>query len=155
MTIDQIDKSIIGLIQGDLPLEAHPFEALSEQIGISEAEVVARIGKLQTTGAMRRWGAVLRHQQAGYKHNALVAWKVEAADSEETGKRMSASQEISHCYLRKVPPEFPYNLFTMIHARSEEELISIIQRIANDNKLNDYVIVKSIREFKKASMVYV
>ncbi len=155
MTYDLIDKGIIALLQGDLPLESHPFKSLAEQMGIREADIIERIEELQIKGAIRRWGAVLRHHQAGYRFNAMVAWKVEKANIDETGRNVSECPQISHCYLRQVPNEFPYELFTMIHARSEAELLSIIEKTARDNSLRDYIIIKSLREFKKASMKYV
>jgi DNA-binding Lrp family transcriptional regulator len=76
---DYIDRSIIGLVQGDLPLQSRPFLDLAQDLGISEAEIVARVRSLQGQGILRRWGAVLRHRQAGFVANAMVAWKVEAS----------------------------------------------------------------------------
>jgi len=61
---DAIDRGIIALIQGDLPLKTRPFQKLAEELGISEQEIVERIQLWGQKGIMRRWGVVLRHQQA-------------------------------------------------------------------------------------------
>lgn len=155
MKIDRTDLGIIELIQGDLPLESQPFASLSEKLGISVDEIVERIEKMRTSGTLRRWGAVLGHQQAGYIANAMVAWKVEPDQAEQAGKHMSAFREVSHCYLRRVPGSFPYNLFTMIHARSDTQLRESIARAVRETGLKDYLIIRSVKEFKKISMRYV
>lgn len=152
---DSIDRSIIGLVQGDLPLQSHPFLALAQDLGISEAEIVARVRRLQGQGILRRWGAVLRHRQAGFVANAMVAWKVEAERADELGQALAEFKEISHCYLREVPDEFAYNLFTMLHARTEEEIEDILARASLRTGLQDYLVIKSLKELKKASMQYV
>ncbi len=155
MKSDPFDKAIIELIQDDLPLESHPFARLSAQTGVSVDKIVDRIERMRSEGVIRRWGAVLRHQQAGYVVNAMVAWKADLGKEDEAGSQMVGFQAISHCYLRKVPPSFPYNLFTMIHARNEKELQGIINDVATKTGLHDYLIIKSLKEFKKASMRYV
>jgi len=155
MSNDSLDRSIIGLVQGDIPLESHPFESLARELNVSEQEIVARLRTLQKDGIIRRWGAVLRHQKAGYLANAMVAWKVVSDRADEAGNIMAQFAEVSHCYLREVPEIFGYNLFAMVHARSDEQLHEIIVKISEQAELDDYQIIRSLREFKKASMKYV
>ena len=155
MINDAIDRDIIALLQGDLPLESRPFYTLAQQLNISEQEIVERIIKMQQKGILRRWGAILRHQQAGYLANAMVAWNVEAARADEAGQVMAGYKEISHCYLRKVPNSFGYSLFTMVHAHSEQELGQLVSDVAECADIKDYLVIKSLREYKKASMKWV
>jgi Transcriptional regulators len=155
MTCDEIDKTIISLLQGDLPLEPRPFQGLAQQLNLSEQEIVERIIKMQEKGILRRWGAILRHRQAGYLVNAMVAWKVEPARADEAGRLMAEFSEISHCYLRKVPDSFAYNLFAMVHARHDEELRQVIEEISERTGIRAYAVIKSLKEYKKASMKYV
>ena len=74
--IDERDKSIIGLIQGDLPLEKRPFEKMAEGLEMTEKEFLERVRALKKRGIIRRFGATLRHQEAGFSSNAMVAWIV-------------------------------------------------------------------------------
>ena len=152
---NEIDKQIIAYIQADLPLGSRPFLPLAQKLGISEEEIIIRINNLKNQSYMRRFGAILRHQKAGYDSNAMVAWLVTITEADRIGKIMAGFNEVSHCYLRDTPPEFGYNLFTMIHARSDAHLSEIIARAADGTQLNDYLIIKSLKEFKKASMKYV
>jgi len=155
MSNDSIDRSIIGLIQGDIPLESRPFESLAKELKMSEQEIVARLRTLQKNGIIRRWGAVLRHQKAGYVANAMVAWKVAPDRADEAGNIMARFSEVSHCYLREVPETFGYSLFAMVHAHSDEQLLELIIAISEKTGLSDYQVIRSLREFKKASMKYV
>jgi len=150
-----MDKKIIALLQGDLPLESNPFHELAQELHISEQEVVERIAEMQQKGIIRRWGAILRHHQAGYLANAMVAWKVDVAQADEAGQVMAGFKEISHCYLRKVPNSFAYNLFAMVHAHNEQELLELVSDVSERTAIKDYLVIKSIKEYKKASMNYV
>lgn len=154
MNYDEIDVQIIQMLQGDLPLTPRPLAPLAQSLGLSETEVLDRISTLQEKGLIRRWGAVLRHQQAGYRANAMVAWQVDADKADQCGKIMAGIKEISHCYLREVSADFNYALFTMIHARDEHELTATIAKVSALTGLHDYAVLKSTREFKKVSMQY-
>ncbi len=149
----EMDKRIIGLLQGDILLQSHPFLELARSLDITEQEIVNRIQAMQTEGTIRRWGAVLRHHQAGYKANAMVAWKVAADQADEAGRIMAEFKEISHCYLRQVS-SFQYNLFTMLHSQTNEKLSELVSKVSEKTGLKNYVVIKSLKEFKKASMKY-
>jgi DNA-binding Lrp family transcriptional regulator len=155
MNYDKDDKKILKLLQGDLPLESRPFQELAQVMNITEDDIISRVLNLREKGTIRRWGAVLRHRQAGFVANAMVAWKAGPEQVDEVGNIMAGFREISHCYLREVPNEFGYNMFTMIHARSSKELREFIEKVSKKTGITDYIIIKSIKEFKKASMVYI
>lgn len=155
MKLDKVDLKILQFIQGDIPLTANPFQELAKSLNMSEQDIVNRIKSWQESGIVRRFGAVLRHQKAGYNTNAMVAWFIEENEADNIGKIMADHPRISHCYLREVPEEFRYNLFTMIHATSQEDLEEVISHISKTTKIEDYAILQSIKEYKKTSMKYV
>lgn len=155
MNLEKLDRQILQFIQGDLPLVSNPFAELAKSLDVAEEDIVKRIKSLQEVGIIRRFGAVLRHQKAGYNTNAMVAWLVDEKDADRIGNLMAEHTQISHCYLREVPEEFGYNLFTMIHAKSQPQLDDIIEYIAKLTGLNDYKVLKSLKELKKVSMKYI
>ncbi|MDD4802392.1 MAG: Lrp/AsnC family transcriptional regulator [Syntrophomonas sp.] len=155
MNYDEYDRGILKLVQGDIPLESRPFSNIAQSMNISEEDILERVQNLLKKGTIRRWGAVLRHQQAGFTTNAMVAWKASSEQSDAAGCIMAGFKEVSHCYIREVPDEFGYNMFSMIHARNDLELKGIIARISEQTGLMDFVVIKSLREFKKASMEYI
>ncbi len=154
MLYDELDQQIIKFLQGDLPLESHPYAELAQRLQISEEEIIVRIGSLADRAIIRRIGAVLRHQQAGYRVNAMVAWRTDISNQDRSGQIMAEFEQVSHCYLRQVPSDFGYNLFSMIHARSEEELRHLLSEISAQTGLKEYLVIRSIREMKKVSMEY-
>jgi DNA-binding Lrp family transcriptional regulator len=151
---DDVERRIIRHLQGDLPLTTRPFAVLASEVGMSEEELLERIRMLKEQGKLRRFGATLRHQLAGYKANAMVAWYVPEDNMEETGHLMATFKEVSHCYERKVQGKWKYNLFTMIHGKSKKECQDIARRIAENTGIKDYVLLLSLKEFKKTSPRY-
>jgi DNA-binding Lrp family transcriptional regulator len=152
--IDDIDKKIIQLSQGDLPLDLKPFSLLAQKIGIPEEELLSRVKSLKERGVIRRFGATLRHQEAGFGSNAMVAWKVPENKVDEVGSAMAGFREVTHCYQRQVEKDWLYNLYTMIHGESREECYRIAKRISQETGIRDYVLLFSEKEFKKTSMKY-
>jgi DNA-binding Lrp family transcriptional regulator len=154
MTDDRLLFKVADLLQGDLAVTPRPFAALAEQLGCSEDDVLKAIMDMQSKGIMRRFGAVLRHQQAGYTCNAMAAWQCPPGKENEVGEIMASYPQVSHCYQRQVPEDFPYQLFTMIHARSEAELQQVLKSMAAATDINDYALLRSVKEYKKVSMRY-
>ena len=153
-TIDETDKRIIQLIQGDIPLDSRPFAVLAEKLGIGEGEFIDRVKSLQKRGIIRRFGATLRHQEAGFSANAMVAWMVPEGSIEEVGRAMAAFREVTHCYQRQPFKDWKYNLYTMVHGDSEEQCYQIAEKMSAETGMTDYVLLFSEKEFKKTSMKY-
>ena len=152
--IDDVDKKVIQLIQGDLPLELRPFALLAEKAGISEEEFVHRVESLKRRGILRRFGATLRHQEAGFSSNAMVAWRVPEERIQEVGRALARFRAVTHCYQRKTCKGWPYNLYTMIHGDNREECQEIAKKMSGKAGIADYVLLFSEKEFKKTSMKY-
>lgn len=154
MNIDAIDKRIIARLQGDLPLEPRPFAQLAAEVGLSEAQVVERIARLERDKIMRRFGATLRHQQSGFPANVMVAWRVEESRVDEVGDKLASFRRVSHCYWRRPCPDFPYNVFSMVHGKSEAECRELVEEMAREVGNIDHQLLFSVEELKKTSMQY-
>ena len=96
--IEDLDRKVIGLIQGDLPIDPRPFAILAEKIGVTEEVFLEKVRALKKKGIIRRFGATLRHQEAGYSSNAMIAWRVPEERVEEVGKAMAHLRSVTHCY---------------------------------------------------------
>jgi DNA-binding Lrp family transcriptional regulator len=152
--VDELDKKIISLLQGDLPLDPKPFAILAESIGISEDELIEKVISMKEKGIIRRFGATLRHQEAGFSSNAMGAWLVPHERIEEVGTVMASFREVTHCYHRRPQKDWKYNLYTMIHGDTRNECHGIARRISEATGIDDYVLLFSEKEFKKTSMEY-
>jgi len=152
--LDDVEKKIIHYLQGDLPLITRPFAFLAERIGIDEEELLDKIKLLKEQGMLRRLGATLYHQRVGFKANAMVAWYVPDDKIDETGFLMATFKEVSHCYQRKIQEKWRYNLFTMVHGKNKKDCQSIVRRIAKKAGIKDYVLLVTLKEYKKTSPQY-
>ena len=149
------DENAIWLLQKDMPLCERPFEELSAETDFSEDELIEAAASLEEKGVMRRYSAVLRHQKAGYNFNAMTAWKFAEDSSDEVFKPFAESSSVTHLYIRTVyPGEWEYPLFAMIHAKSENELNEIIDNLSRQSGLDDKLVLRSLKEFKKQKVIY-
>lgn len=155
--LSERDKELIRATQDDLPLVEQPFKLLAEQAGITEAELFAWIDEMQRMNYLRRVAAILRHQKAGFTDNGMITWKVPEDKVDEAGRIAASYSTVSHCYRRPIYPDWPYNFFSMVHARSRENAEEIGRQIAQELKplgVTEYVILFSTKEFKKDRVRY-
>jgi DNA-binding Lrp family transcriptional regulator len=153
-TLDDTDKRIISLIQGDLPADPRPFGVLAERIGLSEKDFLNRVRSLKRRGILRRFGATLYHQEAGFSSNAMVAWAVPEERVDEVGTLLAGFREVTHCYQREPQRDWPYNLYAMIHGDDREACRRIAERMSQQVGIDRYKLLFSEKEFKKTSMQY-
>ena len=153
-SLTSLEKKIITALQGDIPVTERPYLKLAEDIGISEEDFLKVMNDLNDRGLIRRFGATLKHQNSGYRANAMVAWIVDEEKAIETGKIMASFDEVSHCYRRNPVPGWDYNLYTMVHAMDKESCYKIVEKISNAANIDKYSILFSKKELKKTSMKY-
>ncbi len=152
--LDRIDYRLIALAGGDIGESLYPFSEMAAELEIGEQEVISRLRSYRTTGTLRRFGAILRHQQAGFQANGMSVWNVAEPDTTRVGRMLAECPEISHCYERPRFQEWQYNIYAMIHGRTKEDVTSLARRIAEEMSIDDYLVLFSVREFKKTSMMY-
>jgi DNA-binding Lrp family transcriptional regulator len=152
--LTKLEKRIIASIQKDMPVVERPYLKIAQDLGISETELLENLKALCERGVIRRFGATLRHQHAGFKANAMVAWKVDENRIEDVGQKMASFAQVSHCYRRNPTEAWPYNLYTMVHAKDEQACREIARQMSHVTSVKDYSLLFSREELKKTSMVY-
>ncbi len=109
-SLDSLDRKILGIIQSGFPLEPHPYSVIGEQVGLTGAEVLARVRALRESGVIRRLGASFQSRQLGWR-STLCAAKVPAEKIEAFTAEVNRHPGVTHNYLR----DNPYNVwFTCI-----------------------------------------
>lgn len=151
---DPEDRRLISALQGDIPLTERPYAAIAESLGWQSEEVLERLSRLRERGWMRRVAATLYHRRAGFVANAMAIWRVAPGDADRAGRILAAFPQVSHCYLRPSRPSWPYNLYAMIHGRTEAECRRAAEEMAAVVGPLDHKLLFSTREFKKTSPVY-
>lgn len=131
MIIDATDRRIINATQGGLPLAPAPYAEVARWLGLTEAEVIDRLDAMQRRGVIRRIALAPNHYALGVTANGMSVWDVADDRAEALGERVGALNFVSHCYLRpRALPDWPYNLFAMIHGTSRPEVEAKRQEIA-------------------------
>ncbi|MBN1473125.1 MAG: hypothetical protein JW914_00790 [Syntrophaceae bacterium] len=151
--MNETQTKLAQLIQKDIDAVSHPFEKIAQKLEISQADVIKLVKILSRDGLVRKFGAILRHNKAGYKTNALIVWSIPEDQTETVGKLFSSFPFVSHCYERKPSYKNKYNLFTMIHSQTEN-IDQLVRELSASSKVNDFLILNSIEELKKTSPEY-
>ncbi|MDR3585307.1 MAG: AsnC family transcriptional regulator [Desulfosporosinus sp.] len=148
------DIALIQILQGNLPDSQTPFTVLAERLQWQVDVVISIASRLLEEKVIRRFGAVLRHQKAGFVANAMGVWQVDPERAAEVGETMARFKEVSHCYQRPTLPDWPYNLFTMVHGRTAEDCGDVMKKISLATGVKTYSMLFSTAELKKSSMQY-
>ena len=141
--------AIVKCIQEDLPLVQRPFCAWAESLGMRESELLTIVSDWMRNGTIRRFAAILNHRKVGFRANGMVVWNCSEDRIDRLGEILASYPEVSHCYRRLAYPDWPYNLYAMIHGRSPEECESIANRLADATGLDNFRILFSTKEYKK------
>jgi DNA-binding Lrp family transcriptional regulator len=132
MPIDTTDRRIIAATQAGLPLVARPYHVIAEQLGIEPQELMQRMNRMCESGVIRRIGVVPNHYALGYKGNGMSVWNVPDEQVRELGKKIGDLYFVSHCYHRpRHLPDWPYNVFAMVHGRDRAEVEQKVRQIAD------------------------
>ena len=151
------DADLIAAIQLGLPLVERPFFEVGRKLGLSEQAVIQRIGAMQAEGVIKRMGVVVRHHELGYRSNAMMVLDVPDDKVEAVGWRLSTVDCVTLCYQRpRRLPQWPYNLFCMIHGKDRADVLACIDDVINELQLAGLqrAVLFSKRRFKQRGAVY-
>ncbi|MBF0219025.1 MAG: AsnC family transcriptional regulator [Gammaproteobacteria bacterium] len=155
--LEAMDAQLLEAVQGGLPICSRPYAAVAQVLGITEEEVIRRIANLQQSGIIKRWGVVVRHHELGFTANAMVVWDIPDTQVQTLGAQMGAFPCVTLCYRRpRRLPEWPYNLFCMIHGKERHHVLQSIATIIATLGLDavDYKVLFSGRRFKQRGAHY-
>ena len=154
-SIDETDRAIIKATQSGLPLMPQPYHDIANQLGINTADLMARMQRMLEQGIIRRIGLVPNHYAIGYRANGMTVWDVPDENIHQLGQRIGELEFVSHCYHRpRHLPEWPYNLFAMVHGRTRDEVSDKVEKIASllGEEDRGHEILYSSRILKKTGL---
>lgn len=154
VNMTQLHHDIVKKAQYDIEMVSEPFKKIIDELNIDYDTFFSVLKELQEAGYMRRFASILNHRKAGFNANAMVVWDVDEAKGEEIGATAAAFSAVSHCYLRPKYPNWPYNLFTMVHGKTREETNGIIADMETEIESKSHRPLYSSREFKKVRIEY-
>jgi len=149
IVLDEETRRAVRALQDDLPRTPRPFAVLAAREAMTEERLIEAARRLAASGAMRRLASVVRHRAAGYVSNVMSAWDVAEHEMDRAGEALAALPSVSHCYRRPSYSDWPYELFAMIHTRSEEATAAVVSEAESAITPRRYLLLRSVREFKK------
>jgi len=157
MTIDATDKRLLNAIADGLPLTPSPYETVAGELELTEDEVLRRLQGLVDGGVISRFGVVVRHHELGFNANAMAVWDVPDGAVGGVGNEIRTFPFVTLCYQRpRRLPDWPYNLFCMVHGRDRTTVRQQIQEINNACGLRALPqdVLFSLRRFKQCGAHY-
>ncbi|HHY72558.1 MAG TPA: Lrp/AsnC family transcriptional regulator [Bacillus bacterium] len=152
--ISEKERLMIRELQKDLPIIANPFEEWAQNASVSVEQLLKTAEKFIELGQMRRFAALLHHRKAGFKANGMGIWAVPNDMVEEIGAKMASFKAVSHCYKRPTYPDWPYNIFTMVHGKDREECETVLQAIEDEVGIKDRDVLYSSKQYRKIRLPY-
>mgnify|MGYP001627111845 CR=1 FL=1 len=154
LELTEEDRLIIKETQEDMPLVERPYLVFAQRLNMKEEELLERLRLYKEAGLIRRVCAILFHRRAGFRANGMAVWKVEKDRVEEVGNYIAGFKGVSHCYERTTNEHWKYNLFSMIHGKSREEVEELVKKVSEETGIREYAVLYSKREFKKVRVRY-
>lgn len=152
---DELDHAIVLATQAGLPLVPRPWHEVARQAGTTPDQVMKRVQQMLERGIIRRIGAVPNHYAIGYRSNGMSVWDVDDSCVDALGRELAESGLVSHCYLRtRHLPQWPYNLFAMVHGRDRNEVETKLRQVAMilGSAVRAHEVLYSSRILKKTGM---
>ena len=152
--MNEKEKRVIRILNDDFPLCSDPWQEMAKQAGMEQKEFLSIAKNLKEKGIIRRFGAVLRHRAVGFSANALYAGAVSTEKLDAAGKVFASDDAVTHCYSRRMAPDWEYDFYAMLHASDRDELIKIAETLSVDCGISDWKLLFTIKEWKKESLRY-
>ncbi|HZJ85472.1 MAG TPA: AsnC family transcriptional regulator [Syntrophomonadaceae bacterium] len=133
--MDKLDRQILDILQENYPLEINPYALIAGELGITEAEVLKRIGQLKDDGIIRRIGAIIDARSMGF-YSTLCATTVSEDRIEEVAKIINQRPEVTHNYIR----EHELNIWFTLTASSHETVLDIIRDLEKAAKIEVFAM---------------
>jgi siroheme decarboxylase len=153
--MSDIDRRILAVLQEGLPMSQTPYRDMAQRIGIETSELLAILRDWKKQGKLRRIGAIVNHFKIGLSSGAMVVWQAESGRIAEVGQAFAKYKEVSHAYDRQTSENWPYNLYTMVHGKSKEDVQRVVKHMSLACGLSNYRILVTERELKKVPPTYI
>jgi DNA-binding Lrp family transcriptional regulator len=153
--ISDMERRILSVLQEGLPTSETPYREMAQRIGIETGELLTVLKDWEKQGKLRRIGAIVNHFKVGLSAGAMVVWQVESERVVEIGQVFAGFKEVSHAYERQTHENWPYNLYTMVHGKSAEEVQQVVKSMSRAGGVSNYRILVTEKELKKVPPTYI
>ncbi|RKY09480.1 MAG: Lrp/AsnC family transcriptional regulator [Planctomycetota bacterium] len=155
MDLNNCEKKVLAAIQQGMPISVRPYQDLADIIGIPVRQLLDVLRQWKADKRIRRLGAIVNHFQMGHGVGAMVVWNVPEDRVDQIGRQFASVAKVSHAYWRPPKQQWPYTLYTMVHATSDGELEQTIRQMSQQSGVTKFRALKTIKELKKVPPTYI
>ena len=150
------DVPLAALLEHGIPLFERPYDAWGEALRRSPTEVLATLQRWLQQGTLRRFGAIVRHHEAGFSHNAMTVFDVPDARVDACGAALARQRGVTLTYRRERAQGWSYNLYCMVHGRDRNAVRAAIATAIERCGLaaHPHEVLFSRRRFKQVGARY-
>lgn len=149
--LSEEEKELVRAMQGHIEPVPRLYAHAAEETNYTADELLDLLRLWEGSGVLRRVALIVRHRKLGFRANGMCVWPVPEDEVTDKGRRLAQRPEITHCYQRVAPPEFPYSLYAMIHTDEWAKTRALFRELSDGCGLSDGLVFCSIREYKKTS----
>ena len=135
--MDELDRRIVNALQGGFPICDEPYREVAERLGIAEAELILRLGRMLESKTLTRFGPMFQVERMGGAF-VLAALAVPEADYERVAEQANALPEVAHNYRR----EHALNMWFVLATETPEGIPAAIEKIERETGLKVYAFPK-------------
>ncbi|WP_137937111.1 AsnC family transcriptional regulator [Chitinivorax sp. B] len=139
--LDTLDCQIINRMQRGMPICSQPYQAIADELGISEPRLLARLHALLADGVLTRIGPMYQIEKMGGRF-CLAAMAVPTSDFDRIAAIVNAFPEVAHNYQR----DHHLNMWFVVACASPQALFDTIERLKAATGLHVYAMPKE-KEF--------
>lgn len=154
-TLSDVEKKVLSAIQHGMPMTLEPYQDLADTIGIAPEHLLQMLRAWKNDKRIRRLGAIVNHFQMGHGIGAMVVWNVPEERADQIGQQFASFSKVSHAYRRPSKKNWPFTLYTMVHATCADELAKTIQDMSRQSGIMEFRALKTVRELKKVPPTYI
>lgn len=131
------DKQIINYLQSGFPVCERPFKVVSENLGLTESELISRVQALLDDGILSRFGPMFNVEKMGGVYS-LVAMQIPEKDVERVVSIINEHSEVAHNYER----DHKFNIWFVVALDSEKNLPAFLKSIQEETGYKAYNMPK-------------
>lgn len=141
--MDHIDTRILRCLTQDARINA---SQISAKVNLSVSAVIERMKKLESSGLIKGYTAVIDERLAGYDVQALISIRLEHPKYNQSfTQQMCSHSRVMECYY--ITGDFDY--VARVSACSTEELTEVlndIKKIPGVSLTRTYVVLENIKQ---------
>ena len=141
--MDSTDKAILNRIQSDFPITSQPYLTISQELDLSEDDVLKRVARLKKIGAIRRIGGNFVPEKLGYV-STLCAARVPDEKIDAFAKVVNSYSGVTHNYVR----DNEFNVWFTFISQSMSEIKKELENISAETGVTDILNLPATSVFK-------